>query len=125
MNIGSYELTYFRNSGFDLSTIENFKNFRLEQDAIKLVPIDRVVRFIERDLDLSDFHGKMFTEYTRLQAYKLLKAFLDQISGIAIRSYTIKSIEFVPTGANVGTIVNTFSIEPIQSLEEFDIAMEV
>lgn len=124
-DIGGRELIYFKNNLLTTTSIENLKNFRMDLDAAKLINVDRVIRFIERELDLSDYRGKFYTEYVKLKIYNLLTEFFEGIMNDAIRSYQITSVEFVRTSPSAGTIVNTFSIAPINSLEEFDIAMEV
>lgn len=124
-DVKGLEFAYFKNNTLVTTSLENLKNFRTEQDAAKLVNIDRVIKYIERELDFSDFKGKLYTDYIKLKIYNKLKEFLDSIINVAISAYEIKSVEFVSTAAGVGSIVNTFSIQPIESIEEFDIAMEV
>lgn len=124
-DIGTRELIFFKNNLLVPTSVENLKNFRIEMDAAKIINIDRVIRFIERELDFSNFKGKFFTDYVKLKIYNLLKEFFEQTLNVSLRSYSIKSIDFVRSSPSAGTIVNTFSIGPINSLEEFDIAMEV
>jgi hypothetical protein len=119
------ELIYFKNNYLAATSVENLKNFRIENDAAKIITIDEVIKFIERELDFSDFKGKVFTEYVRLRLYNRLSEFLKQIVSTVIRSYTIKSVDFVVTEPGAGQIVNTFSLTPINSVEEFDVMMEV
>jgi hypothetical protein len=124
-DLDNSELIYFKNNYLTYTSVENLKNFRIDHDAVKIVPIDIVIKYIERELDFSDIKGKAFTEYVRLKLNKKLDQFLRGIINIAIRDYSIQSIDFVKTSPSAGTIVNYFSILPINSTEVFDIAMEV
>jgi len=124
-DVENLELVYFKNNVLTDTTVENLKNFRTESDQAKLINIDRVIKFIERELDFSEFRGKIFTDYIKLKIYNKLNEFLKSIVGVAILDYEIKSVEFVVTSPGAGSILNTFSILPINSIEEFDITIEV
>ena len=118
------EFAYFKKNSNCSTSIENLNNFRTVIDADKIVTIDVLIKYIERQLDFSYFTGKFFTEYIRLEIYKLLSQFFINNSDKFI-SYKIKSVDFVPDQLGSGSIVNNFSIHPINSVEEFDIMVEV
>lgn len=124
-DVGGNELVYFKNNILVPTSVENLKNFRKEQDAAKIINIDKVIKFIDRELDFSAYQGKIFTDYVKLKLYNSLKDFFESNRSISIRDYQIQSIEFVKTSAGTGRIVNRITIVPINSLEGFDIAMEV
>lgn len=124
-DVGSNELIYFKNNILVPTSVENLKNFRKEQDAAKIVNIDKVIKFIDRELDFTSYQGKMFTDYVKLKLYNSLKEFFEGNRNVSIRDYKIQSIEFVKTSAGAGRIVIRITIVPINSLEGFDIAMEV
>jgi hypothetical protein len=124
-DVDDLELIYFKNNKLTSTTIENLKNFRIEGDQAKIINIDRVIKFIERELDFSEFRGKIYTDYIKLKIYNKLNEFLQSIINVAIRDFDITSIEFVTTTPGIGLILNVFSIVPINSIESFDIAMEV
>lgn len=119
------EICYFKNNSIAGTSIENLKNFRKEFDAAKIVMIDRVIKFIERELDFSDYKGKPFTDYVRLRLYKKLEDFFRSIKGSVIRDYKVNSINFVRTEPGAGILVNDFTILPENSVEEYNIVMEV
>jgi hypothetical protein len=119
------EFTYFRNNENIYTSIENLKNFRNELDAAKIVVIDMVIKFIERQLDFSEFDGKFYSDYVKLEVYKRLSEFLQGIVGTTIRNYAINSVDFVVTEPGAGVIVNSFSVLPINSAESLDLVMEV
>lgn len=124
-DVEDLELIYFKNNKLTSTTVENLKNFRIESDQAKLIDIDRVIKFIERELDFSEFRGKIFSDYIKLKLHNKLNEFLRTIVGVAIRNFEIKSIDFMITTPGAGLILNTFSIVPINSIDKFDIAMEV
>jgi hypothetical protein len=124
-DVNKNELAYFKNNILTDTSIENLKNFRNYQDAAKLVNIDRVIKYIDRELDFSQFSGKIFTNYIKLAINNKLKTFLTSIKNTAIRDFTIKSIDYISTSNGSGYVRNTFSILPYNSIEEFDMAMEV
>lgn len=119
------ELIYFKNNHLKNTTVENLKNFRIEKDAAKIITIDKVIKYIERELDFSEYKGKQFSEYIRMQFYKQLSKFLRNITGIAIRGYSVNSVSFTKTSPGVGMVVNDFTIIPINSTEDFNIIIEV
>jgi hypothetical protein len=125
LDIGNLEMCYFKNNTLVPTSIENLKNFRIENDSVKLINIDRVIKFIERELDLSEFKGKFFNDYIKLKIYTKLTEFFKGIVNIAISDFNINSIEFVTTTSGAGSIINKFTLQPINSIESFDIAMEV
>lgn len=124
-DVNETNMIYFKNNVLVPTSMENLKNFRIEEDAAKLINIDRVIKFIERELDFIEFKGKFFTEYIRLKLHTKLTDFLNSIKGVAISDFNIDAVEFVKTAPGTGTIVNKFTILPISSVEEFNIAMEV
>jgi hypothetical protein len=121
----SSELIYFKNNYLTNTSVENLKNFRFEEDAGKIMQIDRVIRYIERELDFSSFVGKSFTPHVQLAVYRKLGDFLQSIMNSVIRDYHINSVEFVKTSIGTGSLLNSFTILPINSIEEFDVMMEV
>jgi hypothetical protein len=108
-----------------LESVENLKNFRTEFDASKIVVIDLAIKYIERQMDFSNFEGKFYSDYIKLEIYKKLSTLLQSMVGIVIRNYSIDSINFVNTEPGTGVIVNSFSVLPINSAEFLDLVMEV
>lgn len=106
-------------------SIENLLNMRLDQDAYKSVVVDMVIKYIRRNLDLSEYSGKFFTKYTKLQIGNKVKSFMNQITGTMIKKYSIKSIDFVLTGPNVGNVLIGTEITPRGTFESLKINLEV
>lgn len=124
-DMGNTELIYFKNNLLKYTSVENLKNFRLNYDAAKIIGIDRVIRFIEKELDFSEFKGKNYSEYVKLQVNNKLESFLLGLRGTMIRNHKVKSIDFIKTNAGSGMIQTNFQISPVTSVEQFDIVMEV
>lgn len=124
-DIRQSEMMYFKNNELKNTSVENMINFRHEKDADKIILIDKAIRYIERYLDLSQYEGKLYSDYIKLQVYTELSTFLRNIKGIVIRDYKINSIKFIKNDNLTGIIINDFSITPINSIEDFEINMEV
>jgi hypothetical protein len=125
LDLHSEELIYFKNNKLVNTSIENLKNFRVESDAVKIVAIDAVIKYIERELDFSEYKGVLYSEFVRLKIYKMLGEFFRKITGVVIRDYAVESVDFRITQPGTGILINSFSILPINSTEKYDIMMEV
>ena len=121
----SNELIYFKSNVNSNTSIENLKNFRLYFDAAKMVTIDKAVKYIIRGIDYTDFCGIQFNEYVKLNLYKYLSNYLQNLIGSAIRNYKINNITLVKNNDHTGSICIDFSITPINSIEEFRVVKEV
>lgn len=120
------EMCYFKNNILSNGcSIENLLNMRIKQDAYKSVIVDMIIKYIRRNLDLSNYSGRFFTKYTKLQINNEIKAFMNQITGSMIKKYSIKSIDFVLTGPNVGNVLIETEITPRGTFETLQVNLEV
>lgn len=120
------DMCYFRNNILSSGcSIENLLNMRVTQDAYKSVIVDMIIKYIRRNLDLSKYSGRFFTKYTKVQISNDLKSFMSKLTGTMIKNYTIKSINFVLTGPNVGNVLIETEITPRGTLEALQINLEV
>lgn len=124
-DIYEHEIIYFRNNIHTDTSIENLKNFRTIFDANKLIPIDRVIKHIERTLDTSFVLGKLYNQYTKMIIHDYTDAFFRRLLGTVIENYCIKDIQFVKAESMVGYITVDIDIHPINSLEVIDVLLEV
>ena len=120
------DMCYFKNNilSYDCS-IENLLNMRVVKDAYKSVIVDMIIKYIRRNLDLSKYSGGFFTKYTKVQINNDIKSFMNKLSGVMIKNYTIKSIDFVLTGPNVGNVLIETEITPRGTFEALQINLEV
>lgn len=120
-----HNFIYFKNNMLVDTSIENARNIRNTSDALKDINICRVVTYILRELDLSEYKGKMYNDNIKLSVYNLLSRFLQNIMGTAIRGYEIKQIYFEPTQAGEGTLHLTIYIIPVNSIEGFNLVVKI
>lgn len=120
------DMCYFKNNVLSRNTsIENLLNLRPKQDPYKSVLIDMVIKYIRRNLDLSKYVGRYYTKYTKIQIEKDVRTFMNEINGIMIENYNIKSIDFVLTGSSVGNVLIGTEITPRGTFEALQVNLEV
>lgn len=119
------DIIFFKNNVCTNTSIENLTNFRTQSDANKVIPIDRVIRHIERNLDTSFVVGKLYNQYVEMMLLDYLDSFLRQLLNSSIRNYEIKEIYFVPSQNRTGYIVTKMDIHPINSIEKLSVMLEV
>lgn len=88
----TFNFAYFKNHIEVPTTVENLLNFKLYGPE-KIVSVQRIIKLIKRELDLSEFTGKLYSEYQRIQIYKKIEAYLCSLVGYVIYSYDIESVE--------------------------------
>ena len=74
------------------TTIENLVNFN-PKSINKPVIVDRILKYIARELDFTSFLGKPFTEYRKILIKQYLENYLKQWVGYIINDYKITGIE--------------------------------
>lgn len=119
------EIIYFKNNLHTNTSIENLKNFRTIFDANKLIPIDRVIKHIERTLDTSFVLGKLYNQYVEMILHDYLDSFFRSLLETTIRNYCIKNIQFIRAESMSGYITVDIDIHPINSLEQINTLLEV
>lgn len=119
------EMIFLKNNHIVGVSIENLNNFRTEKDAKKKIEIDRVIKYIERNLEFSEVKGRLYNKYVVMNIYDKLDIFLKEMIKGAIVDYSIKNISFVPTELRSGYIRIEMSIIPKNSLEQLEMLMEV
>lgn len=120
------DMCYFKNNILSSGcSIENLLNMRVAQDAYKSVIVDMVIKYIRRNLDLSNYSGGFYTKYTKIKIGNEIRSFMNKITGVMIKNYSIKSIDFVLTGPNVGNVLIETEITPRGTFESIQINLEV
>lgn len=124
-DIYSDEIIYFKNNYHTKISIENLKNFRVVNDANKLIVIDRVIKYIEKTIDTSFVVGKLYSQYVKMNLHDYLDMFFRKLIGFAIRNYQINEISFTASKNMTGYLTANIDIFPINSLEKVEAMMEV
>jgi len=119
------ELIYFKSNILTTTSVENLQNFNQFIDSSKMILIDRVIKYIKRELDYSSFYGTNFNDYVKMKMQQYLSQFLQSLVGSIITGYKINSIQLIKKTNFTGAITVDFSVTPVNSLEEFRIITEV
>ena len=107
------------------SSIEQLNNMSMTDNIYKKVLIDLLVKYIVKQLDMSEFNGTLFNSYVQVKLNNKVKKTLDYMKGDIYKDYIIKQVSFVKTGIGVGHIVIDISVTPYSLLENINIMMEV
>ena len=119
------EIAYFKNNMHVGTTVENLKNFRTNLDANKIIPIDAVIKHIERTLDTSFVLGKLYSQHVKMTLYDYIDLFFRKLIGISIENFAINEITFVPTDKFAGYMTVNIDIYPLNSIEKISTILEV
>ena len=121
--VGSW--TYFQEHTNRETTIENMLNHLVIGNPLKIVTISRIIKIIKRELDFSEFHGRLYSEYQRLLIAKKLERYLKKLVNYAIRDYRIDSVQAYKGLPGTVTVLNRFAVLPINCMEWIHIEKEV
>ncbi len=120
------ELSFFKYNIKRSATIDNFHNFNVRADQGKCVTIDRVIKYLQRYLDLSEFCGKFYNAYIKSVVLERLNTLLAAVKNVAIADYKVLSCDFVKnTQTRTVVILNEIEITPINSIEKYKLFIEV
>ena len=107
------------------SSIEQLNNLRFKKDIYKSVLIDMLIKYVVKQLDLSEYNGTLYTPYTLLRINKSVKKILDNLEGEVFKSYTINDIYYNKIAINYGDMIIDISIVPYGLLDKINICIEV
>lgn len=123
-DVGLHEMAYFKSNYLSGVTVENLLNFNRKIEPEKIVMIDRIAKYVRRNLDLSRFKGKMMGAYQKLRIEKALTEFFDPLIGRILRAYQINSIQFIKDVPGAGVVICDIDIWPVNSMEKFTVVVE-
>ena len=118
-------IVYFKNNITRETTVENLLNFYESGYPMKIVFISRILKYIKREIDFSEFKGKLYTPYQKLQYSKRLTECLNSMSGYIIKEYSIDSIEAYKSSNATITLLARIRLVPINCLEICSLQTEV
>lgn len=123
-NIGNW--AYFQNHKVRDTTLENLLNFK-NICPEKIVFISRIIKMIKRELDFSDFIGKQYSEYQRLNIQEKLQEYLDSIMNTLIYKYNIVHVKAYKASTEKLSIIieNVFEVWPINCTEKVTITQNI
>lgn len=124
-DIKNNSMIYFRSHDDRSTTIENLLNLNSKVKPQKIVTINRILKYMLREMDFSEFDGKFYTDYQKLQVKKKLIKYMDIYTGFILTDYKINSVDFYKTGPSVGIIVSKISVWPINCFESCDLKVQI
>lgn len=117
---------YFKYNSFkDDVTIENTFNFRQTDDIYSNALIDDTIKRVIKEVDLSEYKGRLYNPYLEMQIEMDVKKRLDNLKGRLFKDYNIESISFKKVDRTSGYIVVNYTIKPYGTLEDINIIMGV
>ena len=126
IDVTSLRAMYFKNNLYTNSvTVENPFNFRKTQDIYSNALIDDIIKTTIKSVDLEEYKGKLYNQYTALQIESSVNNSLKALKGTLFKEYNINKIGFKKTEATAGCIVIDFSIVPYGTLENINVIMGV
>ena len=123
-NIGNW--AYFQSHKVRSTTVENLLNFK-NICPEKIVFISRIIKIIKRELDFSDFVGKQYSEYRRLNIYNKLKEYLNSITNTLIYKYNIIHTKAYKANTEKLSVIveNIFEVWPVNCTEKVTISQNI
>ena len=119
------DMAHFRSNVTRETTIENLLNMMRELEPQKVVFIDRILKYIQREMDFQEFKGRKYTPYQKLLFQQKLERYYDSLKGFIIQEYHIDSVEAYRGAPATVTMVARTRILPINCLEICTVKKEV
>jgi hypothetical protein len=107
------------------SSIEQLNNMSVVNDIYKKVLIDLLIKYVVKQLDMSEFAGLLYNSYIEVRIKNKATKILNDMKGNVYVDYKINQLAFVKTGLGVGHIIMDISITPYSLLDVINIIMEV
>ncbi len=120
-NFVYFKYNYLTNN----TSTENLLNLRTINDIYKNILINELIKKVIKIVDLNEYRGKLYTNYTQLQIANKIKLLLNPYKNVLFLDYKINNINFVKTAPGVGYIYVELSISPYSSIDNINLVMEV
>lgn len=122
------ELIYFSYNSITNTTIENLLNYMSKPCPEKFIPVHLIIQKIRRALKFEKFKGKLFNKYTQIQFEDELVEIMNSFVDVLIQSYSVNKINYQKVADGDEIVIKIkieLTIEPYNSMEQFDFALEV
>lgn len=121
------EMAYFKKHRDNSITIENLLNLDIDTSPIKIVFIFRILKYIFRDMNFSDFLGEFYTEYQRKQIERRAKAYMSSYMGYILIAYEINEIYAIESTLHPGAVdvYLKYTVQPINCTETYEVVKKI
>lgn len=117
-DIKDNELVFFKNNYLRNTTISNYVNYYKEQTQNKVGTTDRIVKYLIRELDFSEFVGKIANEYYRMKIEKKIAEFMENQKGYVLIDYEIDPSRMFQISPGASIFESEIAIRPINTQEQ-------
>ena len=108
-----FDMVFFRNNYLTNTSVENLMNFANDDNILKSVTVDRIVKYIARHWpDLDEFIGTRYTQYKMTQIYEKVNAYLRSLVGWILYDYSIDSMATVENPDTTVSIHIVYTLWP-------------
>lgn len=107
------------------TTLENPMNFKKNNDIYSNALIDDVIKRAIKTIDLEEYKGKLYNQYTAIQIETQVTKALNSMKGKLFKEYTINRVGFKKTDSTSGYIIIDYSFVPYGTLESINVVMGV
>jgi len=118
------DMVYFRSDPARETTIENLLNMLRPYNPEKVVFIDRILKYLRREMDFTQFRGRVYSSYQKLLFNKTLVKYLDDMTGFIIKDYSIESINAYRDDPGTVVLIARISVQPVNCLERCSLNVE-
>lgn len=118
-------MAYFRSNITRETTVENLLNMLRKNEPEKVVFVDRILKYIQREMDFQEFKGRKYTEYQKLLFRQKIEKYYESIKGFIIREYKINSVDAYRDEPGTVVMLARADVLPINCLEMCSVKKEV
>ena len=119
------DMAYFKTNVTRETTVENLLNMLRTYEPGKVVFVDRILRYIQREMDFQEFKGRKYTEYQKLLFKQKIEKYYESIKGFIIKEYKISSIDAYRDDPGTIVMLARADVMPINCLEMCSVKKEV
>lgn len=121
---GPGDMAYFRSDSARETTVENLLNMLRAYNPEKIVFIDRILKYLQREMDFTEFKGRMYTAYQKLLFSQKLTQYLNSVKDYVIKDYEIENILVYNGTPGTVTLMSKINIQPVNCLERCSLTVE-
>lgn len=118
------DMAYFKSDPARETTVENLVNLLRTTEPEKVVFIDRILKYIHREMDFSQFKGRVYSSYQKLLFSRVLTKYLDSLLENVIKSYFVESINSYRDDPGTVILQSRVLVQPVGCLERCAITLE-